>query len=269
MKEVVTSAETKPIKLLVVDDDPAYRRLCALMLGDAKIAHVTAASSKEALRAIDAARDAPFDLILLDMELPGMKGWELLKFLRERGRDIPIILVTVLDDVQAKVRALDLGADDYMVKPVAADELLSRLQAVMRRSPVRSLIHAGDLVIDPLLRRVRNHERPIDLTPREFELLLLLVEERGRVVTKEEFMRRVWKLEGEPGTNFLQVHLSRLKPKLAHSGVSIETVLGQGYRLLEDGVDELPDLPPAAGSEHACLARSGRPEAAPPTTRSS
>ena len=252
MSDEQVSSETMPVKILVVDDDPGFRRLCTMMLGDAKIPHVAVGSSKEALRALEEARDEPFDLILLDMELPGMKGWELLKFLRERGRDIPVILVTVLEDVRDKVRALDLGADDYLTKPFAFDELLSRLQAVMRRSRVRSLLHVGDLTIDPLLRRVRNAGRSVDLTPREFELLGLLVEEPGRVVSKEEFLRRVWKLEGEPGTNFLQVHLSRMRPKLASGGVRIETVQGRGYRLVEVGLEddfdgEAPDASAGAG----------------------
>jgi len=227
--------QTLPSKILVVDDDPAYRRLCSIFLNEAKIEHVQVGSSKEAMRALDAARDAPFDLILLDMELPGMKGWELLKFLRERGRDIPVILVSVLEDVKDKVRAFDVGADDYVVKPFSFEELLSRLQAVMRRSPARNLVQVGELTIDPLLRRVKNAGKTVDLTPREFELLALLIERRGQTVSKEEFLQRVWRMDGEPGTNFLQVHLSRLKPKLTRSRVHIETVHRHGYRLVEDG----------------------------------
>src|SRR5262249_359221 len=114
-----------PSRVLVVDDDPGFRRLCTMMLADAKIEHVAVGSAKEALRTLDAGRDEPFDVILLDMELPGMKGWELLKYLRDRGRDIPVILVTVLEGVQDKVHALDLGGDDYLVKPLANEELLS------------------------------------------------------------------------------------------------------------------------------------------------
>jgi two-component system copper resistance phosphate regulon response regulator CusR len=164
-----------------------------------------------------------------------MKGWELLKLLRDSGRDIPVVLVTVLEDVHTKVRALDLGADDYVVKPCSFEELLSRLQAVLRRAPARSRIHVGDLEIDPLLRRVRRNGRQIDLTPREFELLAMLVAERGRVLSKAELLSRVWKVETEPSTNFLQVHFSRLKQKLEPMDrVRIETVYGVGYRLVED-----------------------------------
>lgn len=226
--------ETAPTKLLVVDDDPGFRRLCGLALGRAGLQHVAVGSGKEALHALEAAGSEPFDLILLDMELPGMKGWELLKLLRDKGRQIPVVLVTVLEAVPEKVKALDLGADDYVVKPFSFEELISRLQAVLRRTQRRSTISVGDLAIDPLLRQVRRNGRPVDLTPREFELLQILVGERGKVVSKVELLKRVWKLETEPGTNFLQVHLSRLKRKLAPmTSVCIETVHGLGYRLIE------------------------------------
>jgi DNA-binding response OmpR family regulator len=249
-----------PTKVLVVDDDPAYRRLCSLMLGEAGIPHVAVGSSSEALRALETEQGAPFDLILLDMELPGMKGWELLKFLRERGRDIPVVLVSVLEDVQDKVRALDLGADDYMVKPLAFDEFISRLQAVMRRSRVK-LIHVADLTIDPLLRRVRVAGKPVDFTPREFELLSILVTQPGRTVSKEEFLRHVWKLEGEPGTNFLQVHLSRMRPKLAAGGVRVETVSGRGYRMVVAGQEGAEEEGPEEESYEALGSPEDEPEA--------
>jgi two-component system OmpR family response regulator len=226
--------ESRPSRLLVVDDDPAFRRLCSLALGSAGIPHVTVGSSKEALQALQNIGEEPFDLILLDMELPGMKGWELLKLLRDKGRDIPVVLVTVLESVAEKVRALDLCADDYVVKPFAFDELLSRLQAVLRRTQGRRTILVGDLSIDPLLRRVRCNGSPVELTPREFELLSILVNERNRVVTKGELLSLAWKLDTEPSTNFLEVHLSRLRRKLPPNGrVRLETVHGLGYRLVE------------------------------------
>ena len=233
-KQPVPAILNERPKLLLVDDDPAFRRLSAMALEEAGIEHVAVGSAKDALQALEEARDAPFDLILLDMELPGMKGWELLKLLRDKGRDIPVVLVTVLEDVSDKVRALDLGADDYVVKPFAFEELLSRLQAVLRRSPSRTKIHVGDLEIDPLLRRVRCNGSPVELTPREFELLSILVNERNRVVTKGELLSLAWKLDTEPSTNFLEVHLSRLRRKLPPNGrVRLETVHGLGYRLVE------------------------------------
>jgi DNA-binding response OmpR family regulator len=223
----------RTMKVLLVDDDPAFRRLCSMALEEAGIEQVAVGSSKEALSTLERAQP-PFDLLLLDMELPGMKGWELLKLLRDKGRDIPVVLVTVLESVAEKVRALDLGADDYVVKPFAFDELLSRLQAVLRRARNRGSVHVGDLEIDPLMRRVRRAGRPVDLTPREFEILWILVNERDRVVLKAEFLDKVWNMATEPETNFLQVHLSRLRRKLAPmQGVRIDTVHSLGYRLIE------------------------------------
>jgi two-component system copper resistance phosphate regulon response regulator CusR len=228
------SASILPTRVMLVDDDPAFRRLCGMALESEGIEHIAVATSQEALAALDGSDGNSFDLILLDMELPGMKGWELLKLLRDRGRQVPVVLVSVLDNVQEKVRALDLGADDYIVKPCVFDELLLRLQAVLRRIRGRSTLHVGNLEIDPLLRRVRQDGRAVDLTPREFELLLLLVSEKGRVVSNAEFMSRVGHTESRPGSNFMQVHVSRLKRKLwGLQGARIETVAGHGYRLVE------------------------------------
>jgi DNA-binding response OmpR family regulator len=223
-------------RLLIVDDDPAFRRLCGMALAQEGIEFVGVGSSSEALAALGDPRSPTFDLILLDMELPGMKGWELLQLLRDQGWQTPVVLVSVREGVEEKVRAFDLGADDYVVKPCSFEELLSRLQAVLRRVEGRSALHVGDLEIDPLLRRVRRAGRTIDLTPREFELLSVLVEARGGLVSRQDFLDRVWNVEGDPTTNFLQVHVSRLRRKLRSSAaLRIETVAGKGYRLVEVG----------------------------------
>jgi DNA-binding response OmpR family regulator len=235
MADLPPTVPARPTRILVVDDDPAFQRLISLALRAAGVEHTAVGTVKEALQLLGAgAAAASFDLILLDLELPGMKGWELLRLLRDSGRDIPVVLVTVLDDVQAKVRVLDMGADDYIVKPCSFEEVLSRVQAILRRGPARGRIRVGDLELDPLLRRVRRNGRTIDLTPREFELLRLLAVEPGRVLSQAEILRRAWNLSSEPSTNFLQVHLSRLKKKLAPMDrARIETVHGSGYRLVD------------------------------------
>ena len=230
----VSLPDSPPVRVMVVDDDPAFRRLCGVALETEGIEHVAVGSSVEALKALDGEQAGSFDLILLDMELPGMKGWELLKVLRDRGRQVPVVLVSVLDGVEEKVRALDLGADDYIVKPCSFDELLLRLHAVLRRIRSRAGIQVGNLDIDPLLRRVRQNGRTIDLTPREFELLLMLVNNKGEVVSSADFQDQVWQDGDKPKSNFMQVHVSRLKNKLrALRGARIETVAGRGYRLAE------------------------------------
>ena len=226
--------DSPPVRVMVVDDDPAFRRLCGVALETEGIEHVAVGSSFEALKALDDDQAGFFDLILLDMVLPGMTGWELLKVLRDGGRQVPVVLVSVLDGVEEKVRALDLGADDYIVKPCSFDELLLRLHAVLRRIRGRSAIHVGNLDIDPLLRRVRQSGRTIDLTPREFEVLLMLVNSEGEIVSSADFQDRVWQDGDKPKSNIMQVLVSRLKHKLrTMQGAHIETVAGQGYRLVE------------------------------------
>ena len=222
-------------RILVVDDDPAFRRLCTLALQEAGVAHVAVGSAMEAMSAIKDAGQQPFDLILLDLELPGMKGGEFLEHLRNNGRDTPVVLVTVLDDVKSKVSGLDRGAEDYIVKPCSFDELFSRLEAVLRRFRSRRCQQVGNLEIDPMLGRVRRNGRLIDLTRREYELLAFLVQESGKVLTKSELLSRVCQVESEPSTNFLQVHFSRLRRKLEPlEGLRIETIYGVGYRLVPD-----------------------------------
>ncbi len=212
-----------------------------MALQEAQVEHTAVASANEALQALENPA-TPFDLVLLDQELPGMKGSELLALLRRRGDDIPVVLVTVRDAVSDKVNALDLGADDYVVKPFQFDELVARLRAVIRRSRSSEPTRLGELEIDPVLRRVTRDGRPIDLTPREFEILWVLLQAQGRTVTREEFLRRVWSLDFEPGTNSIQVHVSRLRRKLRRaSGFHIETVRSRGYRLTSSALPSQSD----------------------------
>ncbi len=221
------------VKVLLVDDDPAFRRLASMAMEEAGVEHQTVASASDALRVLERGEKPPFDLVLLDQELPGMKGWEMLAHLRGRGDDIPVVLVTVRDAVTDKVRALDLGADDYVVKPFEFSELVARLRAVIRRSRTSEPTRLGPLAIDPLLRHVTKEGRPIDLTPREFEILWVLVQAQDRTVSREEFLRRVWSMDFDPETNSIQVHVSRLRRKLGSlEGFRIETVRSRGYRLV-------------------------------------
>ena len=221
------------MRTLLVDDDPAFRRLASMALQEAGVEHTTVGSAPEALALLDGSASTNFDLILLDLELPGMNGVEFLDHLRRQGRDIPVVLVSVHDSVPDKVRALQMGADDYLAKPFEFQELVARLRAVIRRSRGSQPIRVGSLEIDPLLRQVTRDGQPIELTPREFEVLLVLLNAQERTVSRKEILRRVWSMNFEPGTNFIQVHVSRLRSKLgANSGFQIRTVRGQGYRLV-------------------------------------
>lgn len=204
-----------------------------MALQEAGVEHESVGSAADALKLLENGEGARFDLVLLDQELPGMRGEELLQLLRRQGQEIPVVLVTVHDAVSAKVRALQLGADDYLVKPFQFQELVARLRAVLRRCRGNEPIRLAALEIDPMLRQVTRDGQPVDLTPREFEILLVLVQGQERTVSRKELLRRVWNMNFEPGTNFIQVHVSRLRTKLGPiKGFRIETVRGQGYRLV-------------------------------------
>lgn len=242
------------MRTLLIDDDPAFRRLASLALTEAGVEHVCAATSNEALELIERDRRHGFDLILLDHELPGMDGPELLRHLRRLGHDVPVVLVTVRDDVSERIRALQDGADDYVVKPFQFRELVARLRAVVRRSRGAGPIRIGSLEIDPRLRRVEHRGREVRLTPREFDLLYVLTQAQDRTVSRKELLQRVWRMSFEPGTNFIQVHMSKLRMKLRAAGAAIDgfrirTIRSQGYRLVScplavrPGEDAHPRLP--------------------------
>ena len=221
------------MKILLVDDDPSFRQLASMALREAAIEHEAVATAHEALRVLARGNHRSFDLVLLDQELPGMKGSELLAALRRSGILTPVVLVSVREGVSEKVRALDLGADDYVVKPFEFEELVARLRAVLRRNQTAEALRAGDLELDPIQRRATRAGRPMNLTPREFDVLWLLIQAQGRVVSRSELLRRVWDLDFDPETNSLQVHVSRLRRKLSPGGAThIETVRGEGYRVV-------------------------------------
>jgi DNA-binding response OmpR family regulator len=221
------------MQVLVVDDDPAFRRYACLALEEAKIDHLTAGDAETAA-AILARRDAPpVDAVLLDIELPGTQGIELLTELRAHGNQVPILVVSVRDGLEERVKALHLGADDYLVKPFEFPELVARLHAVTRRGLRNERVKVRDLQLDVALRQAERGGKVIHLTPLEFDLLWVLVQAHGRPVSRAELLQRVWRLEIDPRTNLVEVHASRLRQKLSRTGEPmVETVRGQGYRIV-------------------------------------
>ena len=220
------------IKVLLVEDDV---RLADALAGALEANGYTVEQVRTAAGALAA---APADIILLDLGLPDMDGIELCGRLRERHDvgDTAVIMVTARGRQGERVRGLRSGADDYVVKPLAIDELCARMEAVLRRTRkrVEEPLEIGSLRVDPATRAVSRGGEPVDLTRKEFDLLLALVREAGTVVSREHLLLRVWQTTW-PGTlRTLEVHIGTLRSKLGTPG-PIETVRGVGYRISGDG----------------------------------
>jgi two-component system copper resistance phosphate regulon response regulator CusR len=224
--------ESDLLKILIVDDDPKFRRFVAIGLAECGHLCATAADGPEALRRLET--ESRFDLILLDVMLPEMSGWDLLDELRRHGREVPVVFVTARDAVEERVKGLRMGADDYVIKPFAFQELVARIEAVIRRRRSLEPIQLGDLTIDLAARRVQRAGEMVDVSPREFDVLMALVQAHGRVLSRAELLDRVWGITFEPGTNVVEVHVARLRAKL-HAGRTaiLHTKRGEGYYLSE------------------------------------
>ena len=180
-----------------------------------------------------------FDVVLLDLTLPGRDGLEILRALRQRRMETPVLVLTARDSLEDRVTGLDAGADDYLVKPFAFAELLARIRALVRRGRVADApkLAAGDLDMDLVTRKVIRAGKPVDLTVREFELLEFLMRYQGQVVSRETLARDVWKETARttPLDNVIDVHIARLRRKvdLEHTVKLIHTVRGVGFMLRE------------------------------------
>jgi len=183
------------------------------------------------------ATTADFDLMVLDVMLPGMNGIELCKTLRAKGINKPILMLTAVDSVERKVEGLESGADDYLVKPFAFSELLARIKALMRRATdMVSELSLNDLRVDLLARRVYRGKGEIILTQKEFSLLEYLLRNKGRVLSRTQIIENVWGYDFSPGTNIVDVHIKSLREKV-NKGFErqlIHTVRGTGYIMKSD-----------------------------------
>jgi DNA-binding response OmpR family regulator len=226
------------MKVLLVDGDAGFREFVRLALEAEGIEHELASDGDAALALLEARDPGAFDVVLLDIELPGPKGWDLLLAIRERDDEVPVIFVSGLERVEDRVRGLRLGADDYLVKPIEFEELLARMDAVGRRRRSMTPIEFGDLTLDLARRKALRAGHAAHLTPREFDLLLALARAEGAVVPRAELLRDVWDLDFDPGTNVLDVHVGRLRKKIDRHGLPlIETVRREGYRLVRRAAD--------------------------------
>ncbi|MFQ6058462.1 MAG: response regulator transcription factor [Anaerolineae bacterium] len=222
-------------KVLVVDDEKNIVELARLYLTKDGYEVIRAADGEEALKKVKA--QAP-DLVILDIMLPKVDGWEVCRRLRQAGDDVPIIMLTARSDDVDRIVGLELGADDYVVKPFNPRELVARVKAVLRRyqaglKPAK-VITLGDLRLDQERREVRVKDELITLRAKEFDLLAYLAQNRGLVLSRDQILNAVWGYDYYGDTRTVDVHIAHLRDKLAQSSVAIETVWGVGYKLVAD-----------------------------------
>ncbi len=217
--------------VVVVDDEDRMVELIASYLADKRVTTVGASDGPSGLAA---ARALDVDAVVLDLMLPGLSGIEVCRQLRREGNDIPILMLTARGAVLERVAGLEAGADDYLVKPFALEELLARLRAIRRRldPDVDHRLLVGDITLDPLEQRAFVAGAEVVLSRREFAMLTSLMESRGHVVSRARLYDDVWESEVEINSNALDVHMSRLRHQLRASDlVTIRTLRGVGYRL--------------------------------------
>ncbi|HWL52847.1 MAG TPA: response regulator transcription factor [Chthoniobacteraceae bacterium] len=219
------------MRLLVVEDDPKIASFLAKGLKEAGFAVDLCASGEEAL---PTAREIAYDAAIIDLMLPGLDGLSLIRHLRSDHVDTPVIVLSAKRSVDDRVECLRCGADDYVGKPFAFSELLARLQAVLRRArgtAEASLVDMGDLLLDRLTREVTRAGRKIELQPREFSLLELLMLHPGKVLSKTYLLERLWDYSFDPQTNVVDVLVCRLRNKIDKDfpGKLIHTMRGVGY----------------------------------------
>jgi two-component system OmpR family response regulator len=224
------------MRILIVEDEPKLAQLVARALREEGHPADVAGTGKDAMWM---AQSAPYDAIVLDVMLPDLDGFDVVRGLRARDVWTPVLMLTARDAVADRVGGLDAGADDYLTKPFAFDELLARLRAVARRgsSERPTVLAAGDLRLDPAAHRAWRGDAELDLSTREFALLELFMRHAGQALTRLQLLEGAWDMAFESRSNVVDVYVRYLREKIDRpfDRESLETVRGVGYRLREDG----------------------------------
>ena len=222
------------MRILIVEDEDKTAKFLSKGLTENTFAVDVAATGTEGLKL---ATENDYGLIILDVMLPGIDGWEVLRSLRVRGKETPVIFLTARDAVHERVKGLEFGADDYLVKPFAFSELMARIHTILRRGPAlkSSVLQVGDLELDTQALRASRAGNRLDLTPKEFALLSLLMSRTGEVLSRTRISEQIWNMSFESETNVVDVHMRRLRAKVddPYENKLIHTVRGLGYVLEE------------------------------------
>ena len=224
------------MRILVAEDDAPLADFLRQRLAQEQFAVQVTSNGTEAQRL---AANQSFDFVLLDLDLPGAKGLDVLRSIRSQKPDLPVMIVTGSSQVEERVRGLDAGADDYIAKPFAFAELAARIRAIMRRGsrPASAMITVADLALDRVSHSVQRAGHDIELSPKEFALLEFLMRNAGQAVTRTAIVEKVWKLNQDTMTNVVDVYINYLRRKIdsGYDHALIRTVRGVGYQIGGNG----------------------------------
>ena len=223
------------MRILVCEDEMDLNEIIKLKLESSGYSVDSVFDGEEAIDILDY---TDYDAVVLDVMMPKADGFEVLKFIRQKEKHIPVLFLTAKDTIEDKVKGLDSGADDYLIKPFAFDELLARLRAITRTNFGNSTneYKVADLVLDTGTQEVRRGNRLIELSAKEYELLQYLMINKGRVISREQIEDHIWNYDYDGGTNVVDVYISYLRKKIdADEEVKlIKTLRGRGYTIKED-----------------------------------